>query len=173
MKLLRRRIKLKKRLLLVCIVGLLAVNAFADHPSDKVGIGLFLGGGYGSVGGGLFNPGLSLKIPRVPVMWGINASFGGATGISLSGDYYFFDADLIKDGSFNLDWFLGLGGFGHFYFGNNFSFAMGARVPIGLSWHINKMFELFADVAPGIGVSFTSNPLYFTLGGELGLRLWL
>lgn len=164
---------MKKRLLLFCVVGLLAVNAFADHPSNKLGLGLFLGGGYGSVGGGLFHPGVSLKIPGVPIFWGVNAAIGGVTGLSVSGDYYFIDADLVKDGSFDLDWFLGLGGFGHLYFGDDVSFALGARVPIGLSWHINKVFELFADVAPGIGVSFTSHPLYWTMAGELGLRVWL
>ncbi|MDR1143745.1 MAG: hypothetical protein LBK77_05945 [Spirochaetaceae bacterium] len=164
---------MKKKLLLVCIVGLLAVNAFADHPSSRLGLGLFMGGGYGSVGGGLFNPGLTLKVPGVPVFWGINVAIGSVVGLSVSGDYYFFDADLIKAGAFDLDWFLGLGGFGHLYFGDAFSFALGARVPIGLSWHINRTFEIFADVAPGIGVTFSSRPLYWTMAGELGLRVWL
>jgi hypothetical protein len=166
---------MKKQVLLLCLIGMLtgAVSVFADHPNDQVGVGLFLGGGSGTVGGGLFHPGLTLKFPDMPVFWGVNASFGAATGLGVSADYYFFDRDLVKDGSVDLDWFLGLGGFGHLYFGDIFYIALGARLPVGLSWHINKTFELYLDVAPGIGARFTPEPLYWTAGAELGLRVWL
>lgn len=166
---------MKKRLvLLLCLAGILTTGVFADHPNNKVGIGLFLGGGWGSVGGGLFNPGLSLKIPGVPVLWGVNAAFGrGIAGLSVSGDYYFVDRSLVKDGSINLGWFFGLGGFAHFYFGHDFTAALGVRLPIGLSWNITRAFELFADLAPGIGVRFSSAPFYGVLGAELGFRVWI
>jgi hypothetical protein len=165
---------MKKKLLLFCMVGFLAIPAFAEHPSNKLGLGLYVGAGYGSVAGGLFNPGLSLKIPNLPIFWGINANLGNSTaGVGISGDYYLLDRTLVKDGSFSLDWFLGLGVFTHIYFGDSSFFALGARVPIGLSWHINKTFELFMDVAPGLGVRFTDSPLYYVGAGELGLRVWL
>jgi hypothetical protein len=166
---------LKKRwILLLCLVAVLTTGAFADHPNNKVGVGLFLGGGWGSVGGGLFNPGLALKIPGLPVLWGVNASFGrSTTGLSVSGDYYFVDRDLVKDGSLDLDWFLGLGGFAHFFFGSDFNAALGVRLPIGLSWHIGRVFEFFADLAPGIGIKFDSAPFYGVLGAELGFRVWI
>jgi hypothetical protein len=165
---------LKKRLaLLLCFAGILTTGVFADHLNNKVGVGLFLGGGWGSVGGGVFNPGLSFKAPGLPIFWGLNASFGGVTGLSVSADYYLIDRDLVKDGSFDLDWFLGVGGFTHLYFGNNFTMALGVRLPIGLSWHINRVFELFADLTPGIGIKFDSAPFYGVLGAELGFRVWL
>ncbi|MDR1444784.1 MAG: hypothetical protein LBI94_07890 [Treponema sp.] len=166
---------MKKKLVVLCIVGFLAVPVFADHSGSQVGLGLYLGGGFGSAAGGVFNPGVSLKIPGMPLFWGVNIGIGGGVlGLDVSGDYYFIDQDLVKDGSFNLDWFLGLGGFGHFAFGSNFAFALGVRLPVGLSWHINKTFELFADVVPGIGIGFTSPVGFYWAGaGELGLRVWL
>jgi hypothetical protein len=164
---------LKRVLLLFCFVLLVSAGVFADHPDDKVGVGLFAGGGWGSVGGGVFNPGFSLKIPRVPVFWGFNAFFGYAPGLSVSADYYLVDRDLVKDGSFDLDWFLGIGAFTHLFFGDHFTMALGARLPVGLSWHINKVFELFLNAVPAIGMSFTSSPFYGSFGAELGFRAWI
>jgi hypothetical protein len=164
---------MKKKLLLLGVIGFLTVNVFADHPGNKLGLGLFLGGGWGSVGGGVFNPGISLKVPKLPVFWGFNASIGNTSSLSASADYYIFDADLVKDGSFDLDWFLGVGIFASMYFSDNPLFAVGARIPVGLSWHINNTFELFGDLVPGLGLRFTSNPLYGIFAAELGLRVWL
>jgi hypothetical protein len=167
---------MKKRLLLLGMIGLLtsAVSVFADHPGNKLGIGLFFGGGYGSVGGGVYNPSLTLKIPDVDVFWGVNGYLGSYTGLGVTGDYYFVDGDLLKSGSFNLDWFWGLGGFGHFYFGGKSStIAAGARMPLGLSWHLIKEVELFLNIAPGIGFDFTSPGVYWVGAGEFGLRFWL
>jgi hypothetical protein len=164
---------MKKRLLLVCLMVLLTGIVFADHPADGVGIGLYFGGGSGTVGGGLFNPGLSLKFPSLPVFWGANAFFGSTTGLGVTADFYLFDRDLVKDGSFDLDWFLGIGGFGHFFFGNTTYLALGARLPIGLSWHMNRTFELFLDVIPAVGLRFTKDFFYWAGGGELGLRAWI
>jgi hypothetical protein len=160
-------------LLLICFALVLSGAVFADHPDNKVGVGLFVGGGWAGVGGGVFNPGFSLKVPRLPLFWGLNAFFGSITGLSVSADYYLVDRDLVKDGSFDLDWFLGIGLFTHLYFGNHFTMALGARLPIGLSWHINQAFELFLDVAPGIGLKFDSRPFYGALAVELGLRFWI
>ncbi|MDR2177254.1 MAG: hypothetical protein LBP20_04325 [Treponema sp.] len=165
---------MRKKLLLLGVAGFLAVNVFADHSGDRLGLGLFAGAGSATAAGGAqFNGGISLKVPGLPVFWGINASIGNnATAVSVTGDYYIFDDDLVRDNSFDLDWFLGLGGFGHFYFGDPFSAALGVRVPIGLSWHVNQNFELFADITPGLGVKLTGSPLYWVGGGELGLRVW-
>jgi hypothetical protein len=167
---------MKKKFLLFCLLALAVGSAqvFADHPSDEVGIGVFLGAGTGSVGRGVYNPSLSLKFPELPIFWGINVFLGSPTGLGVSADYYLFDRDLIKDGSFDLDWHLGVGALGHLFFGNGGYFALGARLPIGLSWHINKTFELFLDATPGIGLNFGGgNFLYWIGGGELGLRVWV
>lgn len=165
---------MRKKLLLLCVAGLLAVNAFADHPSG-LGLGIFGGGGGSATAAGSGNLGLSLKLPGLPIFWGVTANFGEkSTALSVSGDYYLLDEDLTR-GSFDLDWYLGIGGFGHFYFGDdNFYAAVGARLPIGLSWHIVDKLELFGDIVPGIGIDFHDGlKLYWVWGAELGLRLWL
>lgn len=164
---------MRKLLLLFCFALVLSAGLFADHPDDKVGAGLFVGGGWGSAGGGLFHPGFSLKVPRLPFFWGLNASFGGVTGLGVSADYYLVDRDLVKDGSIDLDWFLGIGLFTSLYFGDYFGGALGVRLPVGLSWHINQVFELFLNVAPGIGIAFNSRPFYGAFAAELGFRAWI
>jgi hypothetical protein len=171
---------MSKKLLLLCVVGLVAVNVFADHPGDKLGLGIF--GGYGdssSTEGGSGNLGLSLKLPGMPIFWGVGFDFKDADGkaLSVSGDVYLFDEDLISQGSFDLDWFLGVGGYGHFIFYKDSGIGadLGIRIPIGLSWHITNNFELFGDVVPGIGIDFEKDgpDFGYVWGGELGLRLWL
>jgi hypothetical protein len=166
---------MKKKLFLFCVAALLAVNAFAQHSGSRLGLGVFAGVGSATTAGGAqFNGGLSLKLPGLPVFWGVNAAVGSnATALSVTGDYYIFDQDLVKDGSFDLDWFLGIGGFGHFYFGDPFFMAVGGRVPIGLSWHVGRNFEVFGDVTPGLGINFKDGiRFYWVGGGELGLRVW-
>jgi hypothetical protein len=168
-----RRIDMKKILFIVA-VGLLIGTAglYADHPGG-LGIGPVFGGGSGSVGGGLFYPGLNLKLSDVPVFWGFNAYIGSyGFGMGVTGDYYLIDSDLVTSGSFDLDWYFGLGGFAHLFFGNDFYMGLGLRVPIGLSWHITKQFELYLAAIPGIGLSIPIG-LYWAGSGELGLRIWL
>jgi hypothetical protein len=164
---------LKRVLFLFCFVLVFSSGVFADHPDNKLGLGAFIGGGWGSVGGGMFNPGLSLKIPGVPIFWGFNADIGDVSGIGVSADYYLLDRDVVKDGSFDLDWFLGIGAFTRLYFGDYFDGALGVRLPIGLSWHINQVFELFLDAVPGIGLAFHSRPFFGFLTAELGFRAWI
>jgi hypothetical protein len=164
---------MKKRLILFCLAGLLAVNAFAEHPNNRLGLGVFGGGGGASAAGGYGSLGVTFKLPVLPIFWGATAYLGDPVGLSASADYYLIDANLLGSGSFNLDWFLGIGAFGHFSLGSNFYAALGARLPIGLSWHISDNFELFGDVVPGIGIKFKDAPLYWVWGGEFGLRVWI
>jgi hypothetical protein len=164
---------LKKVLLLFCFILVLSAGVFADHPDDKVGLGAFVGGGWGSVGGGIFNPGFSLKIPHLPIFWSFNGFISGVNGLGVSADYYLLDRDVVRDGSFDLDWFLGIGAFTRLYFGDYFGGALGVRLPIGLSWHINQVFELFTDVVPGVGLAFNSRPFFGFFTVELGFRAWI
>jgi len=168
-----------KKLVLVILIGLLVgTAAFADH--DGLGIGLILGGG-GGVNGGGFHPGLSLKIPSIPIFWGVylgwssNNDWGHTNyfGITVTGDYYFVDKNLFSstanssDGSYNvkLDWFFGLGGAVNLNFWNvryreagkewrddGFGVGLGLRIPIGLSWHVITPFEIALGLVPTFGV---------------------
>jgi|TergutMp193P3_1026864.scaffolds.fasta_scaffold22514_3 hypothetical protein len=170
-----------KKLLLVLLVGLgLTTSAFADH--EGLGVGFIGGWGWPSHG----YAGLSLKVPKLPIFWGIYPVFAGQSfGVGVTGDFYFIDKNLVsstmtnEDGNYNfkLDWFLGLGMFLNTWFWDGgANVGLGARVPIGLSWHIIKQLELFFDFAPGVGVSFNSGGVwgpYWAGALEIGLRFWM
>ncbi|MCL2609578.1 MAG: hypothetical protein FWD94_06730 [Treponema sp.] len=155
--------------------------------SDQLGIGIvgnFGGGAFGAH----FNPGLSLKLPQLPIYWGIFAEpFGDSFGMSVSGDYYAVKKTLDErrlvdeDGSYydlKLYWYLGIGGFANIHFlgdlGNGFAF--GARIPIGISWPIARKFDLTLGVVPTLGAYLgpadTGDVFYWSIGGELAVRYW-
>ena len=170
-----------KKLFLVLLIGFaVSTAAFADH--DGLGVGII--GGWGWPGHGY--AGLSLKVPKMPIFWGIYPTFAGTSfGVGVTGDFYFIDKNLVsstmtnEDGNYNfkLDWYLGLGAFLNMWFWDGGANAgLGARVPIGLSWHIIKQLELFLDFAPGIGISFNAGGVwgpYWAGALELGLRFWM
>jgi len=182
---------MKKVVLVIVLAVILATGtAFSDHPSG-FGIGIV-----GFYPGGI---GLSLKIPGVPVYWGISAALGSDYfGVAVSGDYYLIDKNLVPD--IGLNWFLGLGAFLDF---NTYSsshsgwgdysrtyLAVGGRIPIGLSWQPFKLLEIFIDWAPSLGLGIWSDEKYKISGTEytgrkggvgfhggwfnfeLGIRLW-
>ena len=176
---------MKKFVIFFALIAILATGtAFADHP-DGWGVGVI-----GFYPGGV---GLSLKIPNVPVFWGISAGFGtDHIAVHATGDYYIFDNVLVSEA--NLHWFLGVGGWFSFYSytgkyqSTSYSWthlAFGARVPVGLSWQPIPLLELFADIAPSFGVGITGEAkvdgyvaqkadtgfaFYWPI--ELGIRLW-
>jgi hypothetical protein len=162
--------------LLVCIIMLILGPAiFADHGKGT-GIGGVLGSNFGIDGAGA-NLGISLKLPAIPIFWaaylGIqnqNIAFG------VTGDTYIIDQDLITEKNFNLDWYFGIGGYLNMgTIDGDFLSAAGVRFPVGLSWHINKEYEMFLALDPSVGLSISPDlkfpDLYFA--AELGLRYWM
>ena len=146
---------MKKFLLVFMLVTIFATStAFADHP-DGFGIGFVGSWGWGSYGGG--SGGLSLKIPKVPIYWAINLWGGsGYFRLALTGDYYIIDKSFAP----MFHWFLGIGGYFNMwtwkynynvYSSSRTDLAFGVRVPIGISFQPINWFELFFDVAPGLG----------------------
>jgi hypothetical protein len=146
-----------------------------------LGIGIIGGGG---PVGGIGNVGLSLKVPALPIFWGVYLSMRGGDyfGLGVTGDYYFYDSPLVRN--INLYWFLGLGGYVNLLFlkGNDDNsndddklwFSAGARVPVGLSWRPVRFLEIFADIVPSLGAQIApSTGFDFDINFELGLRLWL
>lgn len=178
-------VQMKKIIIVFALAAILATGtAFADHP-DGWGVGI-VGGYYGGwEGGGYPHFGLSLKVPDLPIFWGINLNISSYYfGLGVTGDYYFIDKILAPD--INLHWFLGVGGWvnlGIWNTGNKdggVAFGLGARVPIGLSWQLDlggsplTFLEIFLDVAPSLGV-YIAPGFHFPAGGwpiEFGLRLW-
>ena len=145
--------------------------AFADHPGT--GIGVVFSTGYGGTGFG-GDIGVSFKLPSIPVMWAASIGLNDSIlRLGLVGDYYFFVQDLVTDGSFNLDWFFGVGGYANFWLGNDFGFGIGARAPIGLSWHIIPQLELALALVPSLGIYVNDGvSLGWGVGADLALRYW-
>ncbi|GHV73270.1 hypothetical protein AGMMS49940_05720 [Spirochaetia bacterium] len=160
-----------KRVFLICVIGaaLCVSGVFAEHPEDQIGIGLQLGGSYTN----WFGADFTLKIPKVPVFWTLGA---GLNWLSVAGDYYFIDKEFAP--KIHLGWYLGAGaevGLGFWgYNAGYFGLAVGARVPIGLSWQPLDWLEVYLQVVPGIGIQIVPPvDLYLPIGGSLGVRFWI
>jgi opacity protein-like surface antigen len=165
---------MKKVLLVTVLAVIIASAVFADHPDNKLGIGVMAGwyGGWGD--GGLAHTAMSLKIPKVPIFWGANFSFGSNHfNLGAFGDKYFIESALVS--GIGLHWYVGVGAWANIGYSNNASdLSVGARLPIGLSWHILDFLELFLDIAPNLGVKIVPE-IYFPAGGwpiEIGVRFW-
>lgn len=164
---------MKRILVSLVLVLAVAAFAFADHP-NKLGLGIVGGSGYGygNIGSDV---GFAFKLSSLPVYWQLNLHLNsGYLGLGATGDVYLKDQNLLEEGSFALDWFLGLGGYASIGLGNDLTAAVGARVPVGLSWHITDEFELWLDIVPSLGIGVV--PFYFpdwNVGGEVGFRVWL
>jgi hypothetical protein len=166
---------MKKLVILIALITIIGTGtAFADHPS---GLGIGVVGSYWGGWGGGYAPGfaLSLKLPSVPLFWGIGLQIhDGYFGLGVSGDKYLIDQALVKD--IGLHWYLGLGGWVNLGFGNDwFGCSLGLRLPVGLSWQPIPLLELFLDIAPSLGVEVAPG-FHFPAGGwqpEFGIRLWL
>jgi opacity protein-like surface antigen len=165
---------MKKFLLIIIFAVILTGGTVFAQSQDGLGIGVVgtAGGAWGSGFG--YGGALSLKLPSVPVYWGISLDiWDGGMWLGVTGDFLnFFYSPLVKN--IGLNWFLRFGLYGKIWIGkDDVSLGVGARLPVGLSWQPFHFLELFLDVAPSLGVSI--NPLHFPSGGwpiELGLRLW-
>ena len=157
---------MKKFIFVLILAAILTTGtAFADHPE---------GFGIGVVGFWPGGVGLSMKIPDLPIYWAINAGLGkNLIGAHVNGDFYFIDQETPVP---TLHWYLGVGGFVHFYnytrthryLNENYEytytrFATGGRIPIGLSWQPIELLEIFLEFAPSLG-------LYIDGGSEVKFR---
>ncbi len=166
---------MKKQLLAVLVLCLVGAAAFADHPKNGFGVGAVVGGGIhdGDMDGDI---GLSLRVPTLPIYWGIRMSVANSdVSLAVTGDYYYIDENLVDEKGLNLDWFLGLGAYGSLGFYEDTYVALGARLPIGLSWHFAKAFELWGALAPSLGLQVSPDFVFpdFWIAAEIGLRAWL
>ena len=119
-----------KKLLLILLVGLLAsATVFADHDQNSFAIGGIFGAGFGWAGEvvpDFYPASLSLKIPKVPLFWGLNVRFLNSDynfGLGVTGDWYFWEPNLVsttatnENGSYNfkIDWYVGVGFYANMY----------------------------------------------------------
>jgi len=172
----------KKITIFLVFLLVLSINVFAARPG---GLGLGIVGEQNLTEGGSSNweAALSLKVPSIPIYWGISLEIrNNEWGLGLTGDNYLLDASLIR--IINFGWYLGLGAYAGFHMYNDetiswTTFNVGARVPIGIYIMPARIFELFLNFVPTIGMDFLvtdSDTTYsFPESGlniGIGLRFW-
>jgi hypothetical protein len=175
---------MKKLILCGVLTFALSVSGlFAEHP-EGLGIGILGRFGYG-VGSSFYGGGLSLKLPSIPIFWGVNIGVGNHFfGFGVTGDKYIIDQTLSDMGGYmDFGWYLGLGGYfdfatwtwkggdGYWYGGKRHDYSytnvgFGVRVPIGINLQIPISaikLEPFLEVAPslGLGLRFHDDSPYW------------
>jgi hypothetical protein len=173
---------MKKLVLVLVFLVILAAGAFAEHPGGW-GIGVMGQSNFDWDGfANSWGAALSLKAPQLPIFWGINGRIrNDYFGLSVTGDYYIIDQTITPD--INFGWYFGIGGYAGFYHvGENIDYnglGFGARVPIGIYFIPVRFFEVFLDVAPslGLGINFgNKSGMDLPAGGlgvDLGVRFWI
>jgi len=168
----------KKLVLAVAFAAVLTTGTALASPVHPGGLGIGALWG-GSLDNGFHNSAaLSLKLPNVPIFWGIRlGGFDGNLWVGIQGDYYFLGSQIIP----TLSWFLGLGAYGNIHIGgDNLGIGFGARLPVGLTWQPINLLEVFINLAPQVGGAFWTGggggfdfPHGGFFGAEIGIRLWL
>jgi hypothetical protein len=168
---------MKKWALLLLFTLIFSTTAFADHAQDSLALGGIFGAGV-SWNGYISHPdfypaGLSLKIPGVPLFWGVYVKPfdnlwlgipGYGLGLGITGDWYFAEPGLVsktatnQKGSYNLkiDWYVGAGFYANMYMRDNYFRGDGGfRMPFGVSWHAMgnpKQLEVCVGSVGGLGI---------------------
>jgi len=164
---------MKKLVLIFALAIVVSTGAFAQRP-DGWGLGLvgrsnFAWDGFGHTSWW----GLSLKAPQFPLYWGIHMRLqSDLFGLSVVGDYYLLEQNLVPDVNFGL--FLGLGANVSFIsYSNDTSVFLGGRIPVGVYFMPVDFFEIFLNIAPTLGLHINPNsfPEGF-LGFDFGVRFW-
>ena len=142
---------MKRFALLLVFLTVLTTAVFAKHPGGW-GLGLGYQGFNKWESGHDYGSGISafIKAP-FPVYWGLDFHFtGGWYKLQISGDYHIFDITLAE--SANFSWFFGAGAYVGFNLEPSFILDFGLRLPMGFYIMPLDFFEIFLDVAPGLGI---------------------
>jgi len=183
-----------KRMVGALLIGLLvSVAAFADHADDSLALGGIFGMGVGMNGLAphfdFYPASLSLKVPKVPIFWGIYLRPLNNFGLGVTGDWYFWEPMFIsetrtnEDGSYyvKIDWYVGAGFYTDVYTGKDYLGGDGGlRIPFGVSWHSMqqiKQLEVTAGSVVGLGIGgerHLKKPFFhwFIIPVEIAVRWW-
>jgi hypothetical protein len=155
-----------RKAVVVMIVVLLvsATGAFAAR-----GGGFAIGGEgalYFAGNGGLPSSAmLTVHLPGFPLMLGLG--FSSASAFGLTADYWFEHGNLASV----LDYYVGIGGY--LSLNSSGDGTVGARVPIGIQlWPVGQVLEIFAEVAPALGIYIVPTGFEWHLQGAVGFRFW-
>ncbi len=155
---------MRKKIVIIALVlvAAVAMSGFAD----TFGVGAAFG--LSGLGGLPQSAMLSLKIPQIPILWGVAAQFGeNSFNMGVTADWWLYQQNLVS--------FIGLYVGPGLYMSLPSPFEIGGRVPIGLNAYPLDFLELFLELAPAL-VFFSSDSGVtipnFRLQGAFGFRFW-
>jgi hypothetical protein len=159
---------MKKKMVLVLIVLLMAATAAFAFKGNGLAIGAEVASTNFTSWGGMLN----LHIPDVPLHFAIGGYFGsGYSGFDVKVDYWLLHGNFLS----GFDWYVGLGGYFATQLQPDSSFSLGARLPLALQlWPLGELLEIFFEIAPAwIPISNSGTALgNFVLQPALGFRIW-
>lgn len=165
---------MKKTFILVFLTALLTGGLFAADvvtPGD-VAVGPIFSHDVLDVSGPLGGWGITGKIAGLPPIFGFNFAVGTqVTFVGITADWWLYHQVFYEPLNFGL--YVGPGFFGDFTYSSNPAFDFGVRIPFDLDIYPIKPLEVFAEMAPAFGVSFT-DPIAPTwrLQAAAGARFW-
>jgi hypothetical protein len=154
---------MRKRIAIIALilVAVVAMSSFAD--TFGVGAAFSLN----AIGGLPSSAMLSVKVPQLPIMWGIGAQLGGGTfNLAMTTDWWLYEQNLVS--------FLNIYAGPGLYISLPSSFEIGARIPVGLNAYPLDFLEIFAELA-------LAHPFWsegglvipsFRLQAAFGFRFW-
>jgi len=155
---------MRKKILIIALL-LIALSAMSVSAAT-FGVGAAYG--LNAIGGLPSAALLSLKVPQVPILWGIGAQLGGgAFNLAVTADWWLYQQKLVS--------FIGLYVGPGLYMSVPDPFEIGGRIPVGLNAYPLDFLEVFLELAPAL-VFFSSDAGItipnFRLQGAFGFRFW-
>ena len=155
---------MRKRIIILAAVLLVGIAIAGSAQSFGIG-GSF---SIDALGGLPSSAMLSIKVPQVPVLWGIGAQLGTSNfDLALTADWWLYRQGLVS--------FIGLYVGPGLYARLPQVIEIGGRVPIGINAYPLNFLELFLEVAPTL-LFFSSDSGVtiprFGLQGAFGFRFW-
>jgi hypothetical protein len=148
----------KITLIAILLVVLTSGSAFAES-------GWAIGLGYNFNLEGSGSPGLLLKIPKIPLMFGIQYNFEENGYLGISADWWAYTTHLTG----MLYLYLGPGVWVTFTTGGDSDFHLGMRIPVGLRLFPIKPLELFLEPALVLEFLPSLDPRF---AAQIGFRFW-
>ena len=137
--------------------------------------GIGIQGGTDVANGGKTGVAVTFKLDSVPLLFAVEVPSFDPFAIGVSGDYWILNPSIVGGSGWSLNWYIAAGIFGNLFIGEELSFGVGARVPVGLNiFFLRKILEGYLQVAPGVeleignGVSFG-----FVCPINYGIRIWI
>ena len=154
---------MRKKTVIIALV-LLAAIAMAGF-ADTYGIGAAFS--LNALGGLPSSALLSIKVPQLPILWGVGANLGsGNFNLALTADWWLFQQNLVS--------FLNIYAGPGLYLTLPSNFEIGARIPVGINAYPLDFLELFAEIALAHPF-WTEGGLVipsFRLQAAFGFRFW-